>query len=97
MVREGPRGGDQHRTNAGAVQICGPPQESSGGIYVKCVEYVRFLRYDAGMLFLESIGVLQFFSSLEDVMQAAAREPLLLVLLGAAIISGALYKFMRSQ
>ena len=58
---------------------------------------MRFLRYDAGMLFLESIGVLQFFSSLEDVMQAAAREPLLLVLVGAAIISGALYKFMRSQ
>ena len=58
---------------------------------------MRFLRYDAGMLFLESIGVLQLFSSLEDVLQAASREPFLLVLVGAAIISGALYKFIRHQ
>ena len=47
------------------------------------------------MIFLEYIGVLQFFSSLEDAMQAAVQQPLLLVLVAAAIISGALYAIIR--
>ena len=81
--------------NTVAVQICGPPQEPSGRIYVKRVENIRFLWYNADMVFLERIGVLQLFGFLEDLMYAAAQEPFLLVLIGAAIISGVVYKFIR--